>query len=111
MRLRGEVLGDAAMCLIRGRGCRHNLLTLACPGRLRGSSSLRRDAGELSLLNGRSAPLPRARIAEVRHRPMVPNPSRDHFVWPATATMHPSDFPLGLGSGVAVDTCVLPTPL
>jgi hypothetical protein len=47
----GEVLGDAAMCLIRGRSCRHNLLTLACPGRVRGTSSRRRDAGELSLLD------------------------------------------------------------
>ena len=50
LQVAGEILGDATMCLIRGRSCRHNLLTLACPGRIRGTSSRRRDAGELSLL-------------------------------------------------------------
>ena len=54
----GEVLGDAAMCLIRSRSYRHNLFTLACPGRVGGSSSRRRDAGELSVLETPTAPLP-----------------------------------------------------
>src|SRR6478735_11553503 len=30
----GEVLGDAAMCLIRGRSCRHNLLISLASGNL-----------------------------------------------------------------------------
>jgi hypothetical protein len=57
----GEVLGDAAMCLIRGRLCRHNLFTLACPGRVRGSSSRCRDAGELSLLDDARGPVAQER--------------------------------------------------
>ena len=57
----GKVLSGAAMCLIRGRLCRHNLLTLACPGRVRGSSSRCRDAGELSLLDDARGPVAQER--------------------------------------------------
>jgi hypothetical protein len=86
----GEVLGDAAMCLIRSRSCRHNLFTLACPGRIRGSSSRRRDAGELSVLETPTAPLPSERIATVRHRRIGAEPEPRSLRLVTVAMLHPS---------------------
>ena len=64
----GEVLGDAAMCLIRGRSCRHNLLTLACPGRSGARRHVVETLGSSHCWKTPSEPLPRERIATVRHR-------------------------------------------
>jgi hypothetical protein len=64
----GEVLGDAAMCLIRGRSCRHNLLTLACPGRSGARRHVVETLGSSHCFKTPSEPLPRERIARIRHR-------------------------------------------
>ena len=105
----GEVLGDAAMCLIRGRSCRHNLLTLARPGRVRGTSSHRRDAGELSLLDDAHGTVAQREDSDgPAPISQVPDPSRDHFVW--SMATPPNVFPLGPESGSAIDTWLLPVP-
>src|SRR5215213_6475108 len=92
LRVAGEVLGGAAMCLIRGRPCRHNLLTLAQP---RSESGARRHVvetlGSSHCWMTPAAPPPGREIATtVRHRHAVAGPEPRSHRLASGRPLHPS---------------------